>query len=220
MRLLLLLLMGICWSVLPLSAPAAPAAQSKVQHGYVGNHGMVLFAADDILLASHLPLYQPPHNYQLIYQITLPPTEHKAVLATLQKRQQMTLLPQQFDLTQLIKGQSIMVNAALYHGHFERGGSVWFDKVPVNFARQLYIRPIQQPGTANEARYDVLKINSSYFLIHQIAANPSYDQILRTERPISEPLILKAPADVTALQQLNAMGIEATEVYLETADFQ
>ncbi|MAD74724.1 MAG: hypothetical protein CML20_08035 [Rheinheimera sp.] len=215
MRLLLLLLISISVSFLPLRATAADD-----QHSYVGDHGMVLFAADDILLASHLPLYQPPHNYQLIYQITLPPTEHKVVLATLQKRQQMTLLPQQFDLTQLIKGQSITVNAALYHGHFERGGSVWFDKVPVNFARQLYIRPIQQPGTASEARYDVLKINSSYFLIHQIAANPSYDQILRTERPISEPLILKAPADVTALQQLNAMGIEATEVYLETADFQ
>ena len=215
MRLLLLLVLAISVSVVPLRAPAA-----EDQHGYIGNHGMVLFAADDILLASHLPLYQAPHNYQLIYQITLPPTEHKAVLATLQKRQQMTLLPQRFDLRQLIAGQNINIKAAVYHGHFERGGSVWFDQVPVNFARQLYIRPIVQPGSATEARYDVLKINQSYFLIHQIAANPSYDQILRTERPLTEPLILKAPADVTALQQLNAMGIEATEVYLETTDFQ
>jgi hypothetical protein len=215
MRLLVLLVLGVSLNVMPIWASAA-----EQQHGDEPMHGMVLFAADDILLASHLPLYQPPHNYQLIYQITLPPTEHKAVLATLQKRQQMTLLPQQFDLTQLIDGQSITVNAALYHGHFERAGSVWFDNVPVNFARQLYIRPIQQAVSANEARYDVLKINSSYFLIHQIAANPSYDQILRTKRPLNEPLILKAPADVTALQQLNAMGIEATEVYLETADFQ
>jgi len=195
MRLLLLLVLAISVSVVPLRAPAA-----EDQHGYIGNHGMVLFAADDILLASHLPLYQAPHNYQLIYQITL--------------------LPQQFDLRQLIAGQNINIKATVYHGHFERGGSVWFDQVPVNFARQLYIRPIVQPGSATEARYDVLKINQSYFLIHQIAANPSYDQILRTERPLTEPLILKAPADVTALQQLNAMGIEATEVYLETTDFQ
>ncbi|MDX1677548.1 hypothetical protein, partial [Arsukibacterium sp.] len=67
-----------------------------------------------------------------------------------------------------------------------------------------------------QARYDVLRINQSYFLIHQIAAKADYDQILRTDQRPPEPLILKAPADVTALQQLNAMGIQATEVYLQT----
>tara|TARA_R110002126_G_scaffold15185_4_gene62486 strand:- start:187 stop:837 length:651 start_codon:yes stop_codon:yes gene_type:complete len=195
------------------------AVTAEHEHGYTSNHGMVLFAADDILLASHLPLYQAPHSYQLIYQITLPPTEHKAVLATLQDKQQMTILPQQFDLRQLIEGQSITIEAAVYQGHFERGGSVWFDKVPVNFARRLYIRPIEQSAAVNEAHYDVLKIKQNYFLIHQIAAKPSYDQILRTDQAPPQPLILKAPADVTALQQLNAMGIQATEVYLETADF-
>ncbi|WP_213994726.1 hypothetical protein [Arsukibacterium sp.] len=212
MRYLLLMILG---SVL--LAPRVLAAEH--QHSHVGDHGMVLFAADDILLASHLPLYQAPHNYQLIYQITLPHTEHQAVLATLQDKQQMTILPQQFDLRQLIEGQSITIKAAVYHGHFERGGSVWFDEVPVNFARQLYLRPIKQAAAVNEARYDVLKINQSYFLIHQIAAKPGFDQILRTDQAPPEPLILKAPADVTALQQLNAMGIQATEVYLETADF-
>ncbi|MBV2127616.1 hypothetical protein [Arsukibacterium indicum] len=197
----------------------SPAFTAEHQHSYIGSHGMVLFAADDILLASHLPLYQPPHNYQLIYQITLPPTEHQAVLATLHDKQQMTILPQQFDLQQLINGNSITIKASVYHGHFERGGSVWFDEVPVNFARRLYFRPITQSAPINEAHYDVLKIKQNYFLIHQIAAKPGYDQILRTDQAPPEPLVLKAPADVTALQQLNAMGIQATEVYLETADF-
>lgn len=209
---LIVTLFFVC--LIPSSALAA-----EHRHEYTGNHGMVLFAADDILLASHLPLYQPPHNYQLIYQITLPPTEHKAVLATLQDKQQMTILPRQFDLRQLIAGESFTIKAAVYHGHFERGGSVWFDEVPVNFARRLYFRPIEQSAAINEAHYDVLKIKQNYFLIHQIAAKPGFDQILRTDQAPPEPLVLKAPADVTALQQLNAMGIQATEVYLETADF-
>ncbi|SNY51363.1 hypothetical protein SAMN06297280_1826 [Arsukibacterium tuosuense] len=196
------------------------AFTAEHQHSYIGNHGMVLFAADDILLASHLPLYQPPHNYQLIYQLTLPAKAQQAVLDYLGTEKQLTLLPEQFDLQKLINGENFTARAAVYYDHFERNGRVWFEDIPVRFARQLYKRPINQPGSATEARYDVVKINQSYFLIHQIAAKPSYDQILRTEQAPPQPLVLKAPADITAIQQLNAMGIQATEVYLDTADFQ
>jgi hypothetical protein len=141
------------------------------------------------------------------------------VLNYLTAGRQLTLLPEQFDLNQLINGDSFTAKGSIYYDHFERGGRIWYDNIAVRFARLLYKRPISQSGDGTESRYDVLKVNQSYFLIHQIAAKPSYDQILRTDQAPPEPLVLKAPADVTALQQLNAMGIQATEVYLETADF-
>ena len=186
------------------------------QHDHSDQAGMVLFAADDILLGSYLPLNQPPYDYQLIYQLTLPPKAHTAVLTFLQAGRQLTLIPAQVDLNRLIAGESFTAKGTIFYDHFAHNGRVWYDDIAVRFARLLYKRPINQPGDITQARYDVLRINQSYFLIHQIAAKADYDQILRTDQRPPEPLILKAPADVTALQQLNAMGIQATEVYLQT----
>ncbi|WP_240916907.1 hypothetical protein [Pseudoalteromonas sp. Z1A8] len=39
-------------------------------HSYVGFHGMALILAGDKILASHLPLYAPPHDYQIVYEVT------------------------------------------------------------------------------------------------------------------------------------------------------
>ena len=36
-------------------------------------HGMLLFGRDRLYL-SHLPMARPPHNYQLVFQATLPDT--------------------------------------------------------------------------------------------------------------------------------------------------
>ncbi|MDX1538380.1 hypothetical protein [Arsukibacterium sp.] len=211
MRLLQLMLLGIC-----LLVPQALAEEHH--HNYIGNHGMVLFAADDILLGSYLPLNQPPYDYQLIYQLTLPPKAQTAVLTFLQAGRQLTLIPEQLNLNRLIAGDSFTANGTIFYDHFAHAGRVWYEDIAVRFARLLYQRPINQPGDITESRYDVLRVNQSYFLIHQIAANAGYDQILRTDQAPPEPLILKAPADVTALQQLNAMGIQATEVYLQMAE--
>ncbi|WP_247659584.1 hypothetical protein [Pseudoalteromonas sp. MMG006] len=39
-------------------------------HSYVGFHGMALILAGDKVLASHMPLYAPSHDYQIVYEVT------------------------------------------------------------------------------------------------------------------------------------------------------
>ncbi|MCQ8887609.1 hypothetical protein NQT63_18240, partial [Pseudoalteromonas agarivorans] len=46
------------------SDPQHKAHNTHKAHGYVGFHGMALILAGDKVLASHMPLYAPPHNYQ------------------------------------------------------------------------------------------------------------------------------------------------------------
>jgi len=201
-------------------ATSLHSEQTEHQHNYIGSHGMVLFNAGDTLLASHLPLYRPPHDYQLVYQLALPAAAQQALLTSLRSGQQLTLLPQDFDLRQMIEGKVFHLSAAVYQGHFERNGRLWLDNVQVTFARQLYSRPLQQLTVASAAHYDVINIADSHFLLHRIAAAPSFDQILLLQQPLAAPLILPVTDAATALQKLSTKGIHATQLYLETADFQ
>jgi hypothetical protein len=188
------------------------------QHSYVGSHGMVLFAAGDTVLASHLPLYRAPHDYQLVYQLALPAAEEQAVLALLRGGQQLTLLPQNFDLRLLIEGKTFDIGAAVYQGHFERGGRLWLDNIQLTFARQLYRRPLQQLSIATNAQYDMFSVADSHFLLHRIAAAPSFDQILQLPQLPATPVTLATTDGAATLPLLKAMGISATQLYLETAD--
>ncbi|HEY0925015.1 hypothetical protein [Rheinheimera pacifica] len=206
--------------LLLLCATSLHSEQTEHQHNYIGSHGMVLFNAGDTLLASHLPLYRPPHDYQLVYQLALPAAAQQALLTSLRSGQQLTLLPQDFDLRQMIEGKVFHLSAAVYQGHFERSGRLLLDNVQVTFARQLYSRPLQQLTVAFAAHYDAINIADSHFLLHRIAAAPSFDQILQLEQPLAAPLILPATDAATALQQLSTKGIHARQLYLETADFQ
>lgn len=206
--------------LLLLCATSLHSEQTEHQHNYIGSHGMVLFNAGDTLLASHLPLYRPPHDYQLVYQLALPAAVQQALLTSLRSGQQLTLLPQDFDLRQMIEGKVFHLSAAVYQGHFERSGRLLLDNVQVTFAHQLYSRPLQQLTVASAAHYDAINIADSHFLLHRIAAAPSFDQILQLEQPLAAPLILPATDAATALQQLSTKGIHARQLYLETADFQ
>ncbi|MEH6730556.1 MAG: hypothetical protein V7726_08295 [Pseudoalteromonas distincta] len=47
-----------------------PQHDSHKTQSYNGFHGMALILAGDKVLASHMPLYAPPHNYQIVYEVT------------------------------------------------------------------------------------------------------------------------------------------------------
>lgn len=208
----------LCCMPISLTATEHKQDHKHQQHSYVGSHGMVLFAAGDTVLASHLPLYRAPHDYQLVYQLALPAAEQQAVLALLRDGQQLTLLPQNFDLRLLIEGKTFDIGAAVYQGHFERGGQLWLDNIQLTFARQLYRRTLQQLSVATNAQYDVFSIAGNHFLLHRISAAPSFDQILQLPQLPATPVTLATTDGAATLQLLKAMGISATQLYLETAD--
>jgi chemotaxis response regulator CheB len=62
---------------------------------------MALILAGDKVLASHMPLYAPPHNYQIVYEVTTNDTHlkiiKKALNESLKKQIQITILPTKFE---------------------------------------------------------------------------------------------------------------------------
>lgn len=208
----------LCWLIcLVLLSPAQ--AEPEHQHSYTGSHGMVLFAAEQKLLVSHLPLYRPPHDYQLVYQIQLPQASTQSVLATLQRGDMLTVLPQNFDLMLMISAQRFTVQADIYQGHFERGGTPWLTDVTVKFEQQVFKRGLQQPGTDKlNAQYAAFSVANQHFLLHQIMGAPSFDQIIRVSATPAQ-LNLAAPDAATAISLLQAQGLKVEQLYLETQDF-
>ena len=207
-------------SILLLGLPLLLAAQTPHQHDYTGSHGMVLFAANDSLLVSHMPLYRPPHDYQLVYEVTLPADIQPLVLAKLQQHRLLTLLPADFDLRQMINASVFNVNADIYHDHFERGGERWLSGIAVTFSRQLYQRRLPDANKpADNGSYDAFSHHGQMFLLHQIGTPPGYDHILKVSAlPQNLQFNHSTPEQILGLIQ--QQGIEVQQLYLETQDFQ
>ena len=212
--------MKMLWSILLLCQPLLLAAQTPHQHDYTGSHGMVLFAANDSLLVSHLPLYRPPHDYQLVYEVTLPADTQDMVLTALQQNKLLTLLPADFDLRRLINASTFTVSADIYQGHFERGGERWLSGIALTFSRQLYQRQLPDVDKpADNGSYAAFSHHGQMFLLHQIGSAPGYDHILKIS---ALPPVLQfsqnTPEQVLGLIQ--QQGIKVQQLYLETQDFQ
>lgn len=194
-------------------------AETPHQHSYQGSHGMVLFAAKDSLLVSHLPLYRPPHDYQLIYEIKLPEAEAKQVLAKLKQIKQLTLLPEDFDLRKMINATGFTVTSDIYQGHFERGGERWLTGVKTTFKRQLYKRQLPAADTsADNGYYSAFKHQGLNFMLHQIGSAPSYDHILQVS-DLPKSMQFRQNAADKLPELLIHQGIEVKQLYLETQDF-
>ncbi|MBU1312148.1 MAG: hypothetical protein KKE30_21700 [Gammaproteobacteria bacterium] len=212
--------MKMLLSILLLGLPLLLAAQTPHQHDYTGSHGMLLFAANDSLLVSHLPLYRPPHDYQLVYEVALPADIQPAVLAALQQHKLLTLLPADFDLRRMINASAFSVNADIYLGHFERGGERWLNGIAVTFSRQLYQRRLPAVNKpADNGSYTAISQHGQMFLLHQIGTPPGYDHILKVSAlPQNLQFNHNTPEQILGLIQ--QQGIEVQQLYLETQDFQ
>lgn len=212
--------MKMLLSILLLCLPLLLAAQTPHQHDYTGSHGMVLFAANDSLLVSHLPLYRPPHDYQLVYEVTLSADIQQAVLAKLQQNKLLTLLPADFDLRQMINASVFSVNADIYQDHFERGGERWLTGVAVTFSRQLYQRRLPDVyKPANNGSYAAFSQHGQMFLLHQIGTAPGYDHILKVSA-LPSALQFNQSTPQQVLGVIQQQGITVQQLYLETQDFQ
>jgi len=175
-----------------LDAQTSPNKHDRHEkHTRVGFHGMVLVTDGKRLFASHLPLYQAPHDYQLVYEVKS--THQQQLVERLTQTNKtththymgnmVTLLPAAFDLNTLIDGQSFEIETQFYLGHFERGGEKWLNDKNFKFVRQLFKRPLATLPAAeksNEVKWHVLDIgpDNKQLLIHLIQAAPSFDAIV------------------------------------------
>ncbi|UOB75558.1 MULTISPECIES: hypothetical protein [Pseudoalteromonas] len=220
-----ILLFFILFSSATLASPPQHSAHNTHKtHSYVGFHGMALILAGDKVLASHMPLYAPPHNYQIVYEVTTNDTHlkiiKKALNESLKKQTQITILPTKFDLNLLINKLTPTLNTTVFNGHFERGGTALFS-TKLTFKSPLYVKKlaITKP---TKAEFDLIKLSAGRGLvIHKIQSKPSYDSLILvalTNGKYNGKLMCDAPVTTALASKLKAC-FKIVPSYLETRDF-
>lgn len=147
---------------------------------YMGIHGMVLVTQGSSIYASHLPRYKKPNNVQLLYKLD---NYDLAVLQTVRDGQLITIKPKPFNLQRLIRGEKMVIQVDLYAGHFERGGMLVYENIPLSFNKQLYVRTFNdlKPSSATQ-EYDVVSLRKNFKIyIHRIQQAPSFDHLLSVD---------------------------------------
>ncbi|NQD37387.1 hypothetical protein HPT27_10130 [Permianibacter sp. IMCC34836] len=174
----------------------AQAADVGPAHAH-GVHGMLLFGEPGQVFASHLPLYRPPHDWQVVLELE-PVTEaaRKQTEQLLSTDTLLSLEPERFDLLRLRPGATdplTQFRAALYLGHFESGGSKLAD-IDWRVKRTWLFEPVRVNVAADAQHYAVLSAGPGrQWLLHRVERRPDFDQILRIESQAPLPAELSLP---------------------------
>jgi len=199
------------------------------QHSRVGSHGMALFTDGKTLFASHMPLYNKPHDYQLIYQVES--NQKNKIInyfnlkqADTKTNRLVSILPQRFDLNLLINNHPLIAKADVYMGHFERDGEIWLKDVQFRFTKLVFKKQILKDDNTLKTQWQVLKTGSKqdYIFVHIIKSQPSFDAIILAKEcdVITEANLLKMQTIQKKPVISESFNCEKqTVLYYETQDF-
>jgi hypothetical protein len=156
----------------------------------VGIHGMLLFGEQRVYL-SHLPMFDPPHNFQVLLQVTMSGGDSDPRSAYLGDRaatgaKLYTFVPEEFPMLGLAGsfGQPPSVTSfggTIFRGHFERGGSQLLTGVTATVDEVLYLEQLDgdaKPFDGQELEYICFGQPGALFLAHKIQNRPSFDHIV------------------------------------------
>ncbi|WP_444957203.1 hypothetical protein [Microbulbifer sp. ZKSA002] len=187
----------------------------------VGIHGMALFTVGGQIIAAHMPLHGGKHSHQVILELE---TDDQEEVQNLLKRNELvTLLPDEFSLRELREGKLNAFNAELFTGHFERGGKLALQAVTFRVTSRLMDSPLTR---TENGHYQLILLENSTLLVHEIASTPSFDQILlvSTGHNFSSDIYsssLKPLSKDSWPKSLTKAGIHyKEELYFESQDFQ
>lgn len=151
-----------------------------------GRHGMLLFGEDPLYL-SHLPMYACPHHFQVQLEVRL----DDAVLRILQTDRAQsgggmyTVDPAIFPIAELDPHDGgpirTSLEATLVRGHFEREGTPIARGVTIDIRRVMCFRELDvdaKPQANQELRYLCFGRAGQMYLVHELGARPSFDQVL------------------------------------------
>lgn len=158
-------------------------------HGTKGVHGMLLFG-EDVLYLSHLPMFQHPHNFQVILQVDFDEIASDALRVDSNGNNNMyTFEPEQFHITELDPSGDgparTSVEGVIYRGHFERGGQPIIPGAVANVRRVVYFRELDvQADHADDQDLIYLCFGSveQLHLAHLITARPDFDHVVAARR--------------------------------------
>lgn len=155
------------------------AAPSHAGHGdHVGVHNMTLFGSGaSHLYLSHIPLYEPPHDLQLVFEVSIV----RGVPAAEQRfgTTGFTISPERLSLTELASGTRKQLTATVYAGNVESGGRAVYRDVVFEVKQVIHRNPLvrsmpQSPVLA----YLAVGSPSEAYLVHVIDRAPSFEQVL------------------------------------------
>lgn len=174
------------WSVMLMllsincNADTAVEELPPLDPAYHGEHGMVLMSHASTVFAYHLPLYQKPHDVQLLYKLDV---KDVALVQLVRDNELVTIKPKAFNLQRLVRGEKLAVMADVYIGHFEREGMLVYENMTINFGEKLYVRQLDKLEPSSRTQnYDVVSYRkNNKIFIHRIQQAPSFDHILHID---------------------------------------
>ena len=186
-----------CSSAEPSAASANDGAENAAQSTsptaaagtHVGVHGMVLFGTGtERMYLSHIPLYENPHNMQVIVEVKV----NTGIPAAQQLfgTKQFTFNPRAaFSLGDLAAGTLTSVTGTVFLGDFENGGTPAFRNVKFDVQRVIFERDMTTSMAANPSLdYIAVGTPAQPYLVHLIDAPPSFDQIVNIKLPADTSL--------------------------------
>jgi hypothetical protein len=171
-----------CWGRL---ARARSAGEDQAVHG-------MLVAGERTVFLSHLPMFGPPHDYQVILEAAFakPGSDPQADYFRDRQRTGATLYtiePERFDLLTIPAHRPMrLFTANLYRGHFERfatsaakDAARIAQDVNVTITRVVHFAQFD-PAAAKPTHLEYLLFGKGdeLFLAHLVTSPPDFDQIL------------------------------------------
>jgi hypothetical protein len=162
----------------------------------VGVHGMLVAGGqrtgDSLrsgVYASHLPMFMPPHDFQVIMAVTGPAAaRYGDFVAHFGSSDIYTFRPEPFSITELdpsIGGLALTsLRGSLFRGHYERGGSEIANDISFEVEQVICFQHLSAdaaPDAGGQLRYLCFGARDAAFLAHLITAPPDFDQILNVE---------------------------------------
>lgn len=156
----------------------------------VGIHGMLLFGQRKIYL-SHLPMFDPPHNFQVLLRVTMsgegtePRSTYLNDLAATGGTLY-TFVTEEFPMLGLA-GDSAQppsvtsFKGSIFRGHFERGGTQLLAGITATVDEVVYLEELDstaKPLDGQKLEYLCFGEPGELFLAHIIRNRPSFDHIV------------------------------------------
>jgi hypothetical protein len=178
-------------------------------------HGMLLFGSEKIYV-SHLPMFNSPHDYQIILELELSKSDKQKYISDKNKNPNYTtytIEPERFVLPEMVNNpKSFKVN--LYRGHFERGGIEILKNITVKIVQIVSFKKFNPEEIKSKTTNFILFGNDKeQFLAHEITNKPEFEQIIEVKANLSSFFKKEKFAIVTLnSSENNPIGISNNEV--------
>ncbi len=146
----------------------------------IGVHGMLLFGDDPVYL-SHLPMFDTPHNFQVLLEVALDDAAREAS----RSEEMHTFVPEPFPISELDPSGGgparTTIEGSIFSGHFERGGKQVVDRTEAQVREVVCFAELDVNAKHDDERqltYLCFGRPGRLFLAHEVTARPDFDHVL------------------------------------------